>query len=106
MSSDNGIYILQTKDLNGEPEYRVKHLQAIENVDWDDKKKDHTNNDDIRIVNAREMFKDAPQFASEVLAFKHASAVYDEIMKDEYYPIVEYGISKIKIDRVFQKGAK
>ena len=29
MSADNGIYILKTKD-----QYRVAHLQAIDNVSW------------------------------------------------------------------------
>lgn len=29
MSADNGIYILKTKD-----QYRVAHLQSIDNVSW------------------------------------------------------------------------
>jgi len=29
MSADNGVYILKTKD-----QYRVAHLQAIENLSW------------------------------------------------------------------------
>lgn len=29
MSADNGIYILRTKD-----QYRVAHLQAVENISW------------------------------------------------------------------------
>jgi len=32
MSADNGIYILETLGS----EFRVAHLQAIENIYWDD----------------------------------------------------------------------
>jgi hypothetical protein len=34
MSADNGIYILETPTSDGGLEYRVAHLQAVENVEW------------------------------------------------------------------------
>lgn len=34
MSADNGIYILRTKDKNGNFAYRVAHVHAIDNFNW------------------------------------------------------------------------
>ena len=99
MSADNGVYILQTKG----PEFRVKHLQAIDNVYYcwgynEDGtiKGGETDNQDIWIVNARQMWFGAPVFTSEEEAWKHAREVYEVIS------YVEYGIGKIEIDRDFK----
>ena len=118
MSADNGIYVLRTLkpstlDVDGNAhanyEYRVRHLQAVENVDWDETKKnpdvdyvgDYTDNDDVRIRNAREMWKDCQVFTDYAEATKEAQRQYDEVMNDDFCPIVEYGICNVVIDREF-----
>ena len=98
MSADNGVYILETKG----PEYRVAHLQAVDNVyySWSTADDGTTNGDevddqDIWIMNAREMWFGAPVFTDEDEAWRAARELHDKI---DY---TEYGISKIEIDRVF-----
>lgn len=105
MSADDGIYILKTKKGDGF-EYRVEHLQAVENVDWDENLPnsyhglgDHTDDDDVRIKNAREMWKHSPIFVTQESAFANAQQVYEEVNWDGFP--VEYGISVIAIDREF-----
>ena len=93
MSADNGIYILETSG----PEYRVSHMMAIDNLNWDDEKKDFSNDPDVMIENAREMFVRAPVFFDKEEAERFA------FQEAEDYPFLEYGISSIKINRKFQK---
>lgn len=110
MSADNGIYILQTKrkshDCTNCWEYRVAELQAVENVDWDENLPntyhglgDYTEDDNVRIKNAREMWKDCKVFNTEAEALVEAKRLYDKNMED--IGVVEYGISFVTIDRVF-----
>lgn len=138
MSADNGIYILETNaapngKLNGEKEYRVKHLQVIDNIrydenapkpikpegshksynEYDPKDETHCNyqrayrikfyNDDpdVHIRNARDMWKDCKVFNNKVNAMQCACNIEKQIMGDNMCPILEYGISFIRIDRVF-----
>ena len=78
MSADNGIYI--HKFPNG---WAVIHAQAIENVLAE------------RGYNKKvlyEYYKGAKRFKTQEEAFKEAQRKYDEIMKDDFCPIVEYGI--------------
>ena len=91
MSADNGIYILQTDG----PEFRVQHCMGIDNLNWDRVSKCYTENDDIVINNAREMFKSAPVFVDKVKAVEFAMEC------SEKYSILEYGIQPIEIDRKF-----
>jgi hypothetical protein len=91
MSADNGIYILKTEG----PEYRVAHLQAVENVNWDHSKNDYTDDPDVMIQNAREMWSPCQPFNSEAEALKIAS----HMLQREF--ICEYGICSIEIPRVF-----
>lgn len=143
MSADNGIYILQTPktppiDYRGFNwpdkfgyEYRVKELQAIENVNFDkdapeavpppgyhsiyevrpdDKahcdyqkaydKRYHSNNPDVLIRNARNMWKGCKVFTDKSSALLYASELEDKFIEDCGFP-TEYGISFIKIERVF-----
>ena len=97
MSADNGVYILETlkKDKPNTFEFRVAHLQAVENVDWDQKQKCETEDDQIRIKNARKMWKNCKIFTSKKDALTFASDVLDELM------ICEYGISFVTINEVF-----
>ena len=54
MSADNGIYILETDG----PEYRVREIGAIENLNWDERKGQETSNDNVILQNARAMWRD------------------------------------------------
>jgi len=98
MSADNGIYILRTliqKDPRAGSVWRVAHLAAIDNLNWDDTKKDMVDDDDICIINARKMFAGAEEFYNEVSALIQAKHQLDQLS------VCEYGISEIKINRVF-----
>lgn len=118
MSADNGVYILQSKDG-----FRVAHAQAIENLNWWDKKCcDHPIVDDfksesdcwIRVcINCKtfvigeerpeinpkvlkEYFGDSKILPTKEEALLEANRIYEEILSDPICPICEYGISFIK----------
>lgn len=91
MSADNGIYILETKG----PEYRVRELQAIENVSWDESTGGDTSDQDVIISNARRMWRDCKMTEDRTEALAEA----DRLLYKAY--ICEYGISFIKVDRKF-----
>ena len=117
MSADNGIYILQTKDG-----YRVVHAQAIENINWwftccnnpkivlfeDNEGCSHQECENCKTIDPRgEMRQELnPQgiinyfgcctpVKTEYEAMEHAKQIYDEIMDDDFCPIIEYGIQYI-----------
>jgi len=94
MSADNGIYILATPKGDGF-EYRVEHLQSIDNYMWDHDLHCDTDDKDIWIKNAREMWKGCEVLESQIDALKLA----EELLEQEY--ICEYGISFISIRRKF-----
>jgi len=91
MSADNGIYILQTEG----PEFRVMHCQGIDNLSWDNVNSCDTEEEDVLIVNARDMFKGAPVFSEEDKAILFAHKESQE------YMILEYGVQSITIARKF-----
>ena len=96
MSADNGIYILKTSGFHGHGhEYRVAHLQAVENVDWDSAHTGFTSEPAIRIKNAREMWRGCKVLKSEKKALEAAAVMLRS------YPVVEYGISFIEIPLKF-----
>lgn len=110
MSSDNGIYILTThrRTIEGGDrlEYRVRELQCVENVDWDASKVsedgrqgDYTEDDEVRIVNAREMWDGCQVYEDEAEVLLEAKRLYEEVMED--VGILEYGICFIHIDMEF-----
>ena len=123
MSADNGVYILKTLGKKpGEFEYRVQEMQAVENYEWDPKRKRPVNDPDVHIKNARKMwgcprprpststddpsiFEPPKVFTSENEALKEAYFLYQEIMASDF-PILEYGISTIEIPRKFTKTPK
>ncbi|WP_206459369.1 hypothetical protein [Anaerovorax sp. IOR16] len=76
MSVDNGVYILQCKD-----QYRVKHLQAIDNLYWDDKEGVM---DDIVPLRAVEMFGDCKYTRDFDKAVKIASYILRDLSTCEY----------------------
>jgi len=87
MSADNGVYILHCKDG-----FRVKHTQAIDNVYWNCHRKTDPE------FNARQLFlyfSNCKVFQDEGEAFLEAKRIYDEIMRDDCCPIIEYGICSL-----------
>ncbi len=100
MSADNTIAILQTKKGKGY-EYRVAHLQAVDNYSWDDKRKKHTDNPQVQIKNAREMWSDCKPTRKKSDALLQADRLYQTILQDDFCPYVEYGICFIEIDSEF-----
>jgi hypothetical protein len=109
MSSDTGIYILETIDDKGSSEFRVALLSAIENYrysyctkhnDWTKDCEEcsnaaETDDQDVHIFNARKMWRDCEVFKDFGKALEEAA----RIQKDRGY--TEYGIVIIHIDRVF-----
>ena len=114
MSSDNGIYILETPKGDGK-EYRVAHLQAVENYLWHVCSKHgfdlHFGNDgrpgcdecrsgecdhvECHIENAREMWGDCKVFTNQDDALKFALDLANQV---EW---TEYGICSIIIPKEF-----
>ncbi len=101
MSSDNGIYTIKTPKGDGF-EFRVAHMQAFDNIEWSDTEPNpnggigwYTQNPDVLIKNAREMFKHAPVFTSEKDALEEAFRLNHEIK------YTEYGICFLEIPREF-----
>ncbi len=95
VSADNGIYILRTKD-----QYRVAHLQAIDNVSWSIIDGDWQNNDHTRgkCVPTRvvEMWGDCKFTRNEGKALKLAHSWASCL------PICEYGVSIITYNKTWK----
>lgn len=91
MSADNGIYILETEG----PEFRVAHLQAVDNLEWDDETSSPSDNPDVWIKNAREMWRASAVYSNADDAYRRAR---DLLKKHEW---TEYGICEIRIGRKF-----
>jgi hypothetical protein len=100
MSADNGIYILETISEDELSEYRVKHLQGIDDYTWDDDINDYSANPNIHIKNARKMWENCEVFYDRSAAMAKAHEIYREIM-DSDFPVLEYGIDFIYIPRRF-----
>lgn len=104
MSADNGIYLIETPIAEGskEKEYRVKHAQAIDNIYWDEDKyyPDHHNpeGNPSQVV---AYFGECEVFTNLDDAWKLARKMEEEILSDDYCPILEYGISSIKLPHPF-----
>lgn len=95
MSADNGIYILETDtETKGVTEFRVSHLQSIDNYRWDHVNNDYTDNEDVHIFNARRMWT-GPVYKNREDANNYAQEIAGE------YDILEYGIISIRINRDF-----
>lgn len=123
MSSDNGVYILVTGDKKPK-EYRVAHLQAVENYLHDENipypdycknhncycqehnpeecpmciaynKKFNSPDPDVHIRNARKMWANSLVYKTEGKAVHKAMELYRECY------ICEYGIQTIEIPRDF-----
>lgn len=87
MSRDDGIYILKLKD-----QYRVKHLSAIENIDWSDEEQKFVDYAPHSIVR---MFDNAKAFSN----FDRASAAAVRLENEED---TEYGVKVIEYDKTWE----
>lgn len=99
MSADNGIYILQTNNVNGNGfEYRVAECQAIENINYYNPVRGYNDKiaDDTMLVI---YFGDCIVYNKKD-AYDIADRMENDILQSEY-PILEYGVSIIKIDKIF-----
>lgn len=89
MSSDNGIYILKSKDG-----YRVVHTQAIENIYWWNVENPDTRKwkkkSKINPIELKEYFGESKVFKTENEVLKEA------IQLQKKYEMVEYGICYIR----------
>jgi hypothetical protein len=98
MSADNGVYILKTKGENGGYEYRVRHAQAIENIQWYDMAAArYTRSPYPKAI--RDYFGGCKVFTDHVAAIMEAR----EIEQD--YLFTEYGICTISLwdDKTFKE---
>jgi len=97
MSADNGIYVLETEGADGS-EFRVAHLQAVENVYYDTAIECESDDYNVWIRNARRMWRDCDVYTNEDDAWAVARELLKEYEKDG---IVEYGVSRIYVPGFF-----
>jgi len=107
MSADNGIYILKTLTMDGKWEYRVKHLQAVENYRWDFLKPDedgggpggYTEDTKWHIYNAKRIWMNCKVYHSHAEAYVEAAMLHEDI------GYTEYGITEITIPECWDSAA-
>ena len=93
VSADNGVYILECKD-----QFRVAHLQAIDNIRWSFIKMDNQCEPvSTRVV---QMFGKQKHTRNRNVALKVASAILRSL------PVCEYGISFICINKRWNQVIK
>lgn len=88
MSSDNGIYLLETKTTEGGKEYRVVYTQGIDNIygPFNDSLSDYEHRPEmIKLI-----FDQAPVFLNESDAWDHAFEL------ESNYPYLEHGLGAIR----------
>lgn len=99
MSADNGIYVLKTKD-----QYRVAHLQAIDNVTWSVIDGDWYSNEETRckLVPTRvvEMWGNCKFTRDEGKALSLAHKWANSL------PICEYGVNVITYNKTWKQILK
>ena len=95
------IFRLLDEQQEGELyEFRVQELQAVDNYSWDASLGRHnTGDDDLCIMNAREMWANSKVYASERDALVAANATLAALGRDGWP--CEYGISFVEIEREF-----
>ena len=109
MSADNGIYIINFKDQS-----RVIHAQAIDNLNWsfinfkgvdnDFNKEDVGTWNGDKLVPTRivEYFqRSLPMWKEDAQRF--ACDMADEILSDDFCPVLEYGICEFDIDKTWNE---
>ena len=102
MSADNGIYILETLAPNNDgKEYRVVHAQAIENIFYFDPERGYTQGDEGDDMELVLYFGGSEVFYNEEAAWNKAREIADEIENDDWGGYLEYGMSAIRLNKVF-----
>lgn len=91
MSADNGVYILKTINPKGGYEFRVAHLQAVDNVGWDDNLRRMTDDPIVQIHNAHEMWGHSHVWDTREDAFRIAEKILEDL------DVCEYGIQILTI---------
>ena len=81
MSADNGIYIAKFPDG-----FRVVHAQAIEDIDY------YPEGTDEYLDTLKFYFGGSPLYNSKEEAFEAAHDIEEDILADDFCPILEYGI--------------
>ena len=105
MSADNGIYILATPTEDaGDLEYRVRHAQAIENIYWDEESGSLIY-DRINPTQLVAYFGECEVLSQEE-AHKKAFELEEEILNDDFCPVLEYGINTIVAEKPFSYYVK
>lgn len=105
MSADNGIYIgkfPKTTNIQDGFEFRVIHAQAIDNISlfpdgYEQKEQEFKGENPRSIV---EYFGQT-EILDELSAQQKAFKMEQEILNDDYCPILEYGISTITFTQPF-----
>jgi len=90
MSADNGVYILRSP-VQGGFEFRVVHAMAIDNIRY------QPDTEGFNTKEIRQYFGSAKVLCDVKAAEAEASYIADEIMADEFCPILEYGITTINL---------
>jgi hypothetical protein len=101
VSADNGVYILETLvDVSGSiREYRVTEMGAVDNVYYDEDDECDTQDQDVWIKNARQMWGHCKVFKTQEEALDEAFRIAKEI--EDEGDFTEYGICTISLARVF-----
>lgn len=93
MSADNGVYIMETLTYGLENEFRVAHLQSVDNYLWDLVNMKVTDDEDWHLFNARRTWT-GPAMSSDA-ADRLAEQIHDGL------EVCEYGIVNLKINRIW-----
>lgn len=93
MSADNGIYIAKFSD----GEHRVIHGMAIDNLNWN-----QDGSSDFNPASIYEYYKNAAPMTKSQARSK-AFLMETDVLTDDFCPILEYGISTIKMPFTWQE---
>ena len=102
MSADNGVYLLKTpkdKDDTNSFEFRVRHAQAIENIFWHPDINDYSEDANPEILMG---YFEKCEVLTEEDARQKAFEMEQEILNDDFCPILEYGIRTIELEHSFE----
>ena len=91
ISADNGIYIAEFPTLDGSREWRVIHAQAIDNLDYYPEGSPEEAREIIEYFGT----DSARIFSNLDAALKAAFELEDEILNDDFCPILEYGVCRL-----------
>lgn len=97
MSADNAILIIETEG----PEYRVKYLLGMDNIYWDDEKKQISSDIEVMLKNAREMFEGCDVIDTYEGAVQEAVRINEEFLDSDDFGYIEHGVVQISMPGKF-----